>query len=119
MSGRQQFSDVTKQYLCCFYEIPDEMIGRMCGAELTDSIGCNFIVQMIPHHRAAIGMSRNLLQYTTLVPLQMIPHHEGAVRMPENALHYPICGELVPILQAIITSQKRGIREMEQLLRCI
>lgn len=37
-------SNVTKQYLCRFYEILDEMILGMTGAELTDSISHNFIV---------------------------------------------------------------------------
>ena len=32
----------------------------------------NFIVQMIPHHEAAIEMSKNILQYTTFIPLQDI-----------------------------------------------
>lgn len=50
---------------------------------------------------------------------EMIPHHQGAVEMSENTLQYDICPELVPILEAIITSQKRGIRQMQQLLRCI
>lgn len=72
MSCSQPFSDVTKKYLCRFYEILDEMIEGMNGAELTDSLSHNFIVQMIPHHRAAIEMSENLLQYTTFVPLQRI-----------------------------------------------
>ncbi|MGM9630287.1 DUF305 domain-containing protein [Butyricicoccus sp.] len=72
MPNRQQFSNVTKNYLSRFYEILDEMILNMMEAELTDSISHNFIVQMIPHHRAAIGMSRNILQYTTDVPLQAI-----------------------------------------------
>ena len=49
---------------------------------------------------------------------QMIPHHRGAVRMSENALRYPLCPELVPLLNAIIASQKRGICEMQRLLRC-
>ena len=180
-------SNVTKQYLCRFYEILDEMIVGMTGAELTDSISHNFIVQMIPHHRAAIEMSQNLLQYTTLVPLQeialniiasqtksiedmeealdccaqmentqqelclyarriqqitqtmfsamnaapasncinadfmreMIPHHKGAIAMSETALGFPICSELKPILQAIITSQREGVKKMEHLLRCL
>lgn len=47
---------------------------------------------------------------------EMIPHHMGAVRMSENALSYPICPELKPILQAIIASQEKGIRQMEYLL---
>lgn len=67
-----EFSNVTKNYLCRFYQILDEMIEGMESAPLTDSISHNFIVQMIPHHRAAIEMSRNLLLYTTCVPLQRI-----------------------------------------------
>ncbi|MDO4314696.1 MAG: DUF305 domain-containing protein [Oscillospiraceae bacterium] len=177
----------TKQYLTRFYEILDGMICGMTGAELTGSISHNFIVQMIPHHRAAIEMSENALPHIGDCPLrriasniitaqtksiadmesvlpccaalcspaqdlalyqrrmdliyqtmfdrmgsapetdrigisfmrEMIPHHEGAVRMAENALKYGVCPELVPILCAIITSQKRGVREMQALLaRC-
>lgn len=182
-----RLSNVTNDYLTTFHCILDNMIQGMTEAELTDSISYNFIVQMIPHHRAAIEMSRNLLKYTTFIPLQdiaaqiikeqtqsienmrrivrtcgrtdnceqdvcryqektgqimkvmfchmenactsnqlnanfmreMIPHHRGAVQMSENALKYPICPELVPILEAIITSQKRGICQMTQLLRCM
>ena len=186
MTERRTFSNVTKRYLSRFDEILDEMIQGMTDVSLTDSISHNFIVQMIPHHRAAIEMSRNLLQYTTFVPLQniacriieeqtrsiaqmeaaldqcselenteqerslyrrrteqimqgmfarmknacsvndinisfmreMIPHHQGAIQMSENALRFPICPQLDPILQAIIVSQRKGVREMEQLLRC-
>ena len=50
---------------------------------------------------------------------EMIPHHEGAVRMSENALCFPLCPELVPILSRIIVSQKKGVREMKRLLRCV
>ena len=187
MTNQREFSNVTKTYLSRFYDILDEMIWDMSNVDLTDSISHNFIVQMIPHHRAAIEMSRNLLQYTTFVPLQdiainiveeqtesiknmikaldgcsklknskedlqlymrcyhqitqtmfagmgdafasndinadfmreMIPHHKGAIQMSENALSFPICPELTPILQAIITSQKKGVHEMEHLLQCL
>lgn len=180
-------SDVTKNYLDTFGGILDEMIRGMTEVELTDSISHNFIVQMIPHHRAAIEMSYNILKYTTCVPAEeiakgiireqtrsienmeqalgacsertnrqrdvsayqqrlsqilhvmftamreacadndvtanflreMIPHHQGAVEMSENALRYDICPELKPILEAIITSQKRGIHQMCRLLRCM
>ncbi len=185
MKHSQRFSGVTIRYLCRFYEILDEMISGMTGAELTDSISHNFIVQMIPHHRAAIEMSENLLLYTNFAPLQriaqniveeqtksinnmegilthcarilntqqelcqyekrfcritramfsqmrnacsdnninanfmreMIPHHQGAIRMSKNVLQYPICPELDPILQAIITSQEKGVQEMQRLLQ--
>lgn len=86
-----ELSNVTKNYLCRFYEILDEMIAGMEGAALTGSISHNFIVQMIPHHRAAIEMSRNLLQYTTCVPLQRIAEH-------------------------IITSQTQSIADMQEAL---
>lgn len=187
MKNQSIFSNVTQNYLSEFYCILDNMIDGMTEAELTDSISHNFIVQMIPHHEAAIEMSHNILKYTTNVPLQnialqivdeqtksienmlkikemcscsvntqqelcmyqqkmddimqnmfmkmnqacstndingnfireMIPHHMGAVEMSCVTLKYPICSELVPILQAIITSQKRGIMQMQRLLRCM
>mgnify|MGYP004530700379 FL=1 len=91
---QQQFSSVTKTYLCRFYEILDEMIDGMTNAKLTDSISPNFIVQMIPHHQATFCMSK-------------------------NALHFDICPELIPILQTIISSQEKGVQEMERLLKKI
>lgn len=182
-----RLSDVTKNYLAAFNCILDEMVQKMTEAELNDSISHNFIVQMIPHHRAAIEMSENILKYTTDISLQdiasgivseqtksienmekilncctehkdcerdlclyqrktdqimqvmfskmgsarstneincdfmreMIPHHMGAVEMSQNALQFDICPELKPILEAIITSQERGIMQMRKLLRCL
>lgn len=67
-----RLSNVTKAYLERFHTILEDMIKGMTGAELTDSISHDFIVQMIPHHLAAIEMSRNLLQYTTDIALQDI-----------------------------------------------
>lgn len=187
MNQSYRLSNVTKNYLAEFHCILDDMIKGMTSAQLSDSISHNFIVQMIPHHQAAIRMSENLLKYTTFIPLQdialqiiseqtksiadmqntecscskitnserdlclyerrtnqilnnmfekmrtacsdndvngnfmreMIPHHEGAVEMSQNTLQYDICPELIPILEAIITSQKRGIARMQQLLRCM
>lgn len=72
MYRQKRLSNVTKAYLCCFYKILEIMIEGMTRAELTDSISHNFIVQMIPHHMAAIEMSQNILQYTTFIPLQEI-----------------------------------------------
>ena len=67
-----RFSIVTKNYLSRFYDILECMKEGMTNAQLNDSISHNFIVQMIPHHEAAIQMSQNLLQYTTFIPLQNI-----------------------------------------------
>lgn len=72
MNHQAELSNVTEQYLSRFYEILDKMIEEMTSVSLTDSISYNFIVQMIPHHRAAIEMSRSILQYTTFIPLQNI-----------------------------------------------
>lgn len=185
MKTKSQLSNNTKTYMERYQRILYEMTEHMSSTVLTDSISGSFIIQMIPHHRAAIEMSENLLKYTTNIPLQniaqsiissqtesiedmllaypkcqfvlntqqdlctyssknlkilnnmfhemgsacttnqidcnfireMIPHHRGAVLMSENALHYPLCPELVPILEAIISSQIKGIQQMQQLLK--
>ncbi len=187
MCSSNMLSNVSKNYLNKFYCILEEMIKGMTCAQLTDSISYNFIVQMIPHHMAAIEMSENILKYTTNIAIEniaeeiikeqtksienmksiqcsceehtncpkdlqtyrsvtdciqntmfhemdsapetnnlnvnfmreMIPHHEGAVRMSKNALRYSICPDLVPILEAIIISQEKGIAEMRHLLSCM
>lgn len=93
MYEQQLFSNVTKDYLERFSIILADMIHGMTCAELTDSISHNFIVQMIPHHMAAIEMSRNILKYTTFIPLQ------------EIALN-------------IITSQTASIENMKKILDC-
>lgn len=187
MRENKCLSGVTKNYLGRYSMILDKMVSEMMGAELTDSLSHDFIVQMIPHHMAAIEMSHNILKYTTFVPLQniasdiiteqtesikkmralldecgkikntqwdicmyrecyeqitqtmycgmanarivnninadfmyeMIPHHEGAIRMSENLLRFKICPGLVPVLDSIIVSQRKGICEMQNLLKCV
>jgi len=84
-------SEDSKTYLCCFYQILDEMIQGMTTAGLTQSISHNFIVQMIPHHRAAIQMSNNVLRFT----------ENGAVQR---------------VAQRIIEEQTQGIAQMEDAL---
>lgn len=185
MRNQTGFDDAASRYLAEYRAILDTMVEEMTSASLSDSISHNFIVQMIPHHRAAIEMSENVLKYITddslreiasgiiaeqtqsienmmaiegacseytnsrsdLIRYQrvvnrilrvmfynmrhayttgriecdfmreMIPHHMGAVEMGTNALRYPICPELAPIIEAIITSQRRGIMQMEDLLK--
>ena len=48
---------------------------------------------------------------------EMIPHHMGAVEMSKTTLQYDICPQLKPVLNDIISSQQKGIRQMQQLLR--
>lgn len=66
------FSHVTNTYLHTYYSILDTMISSMSQPPESASISYSFIIQMIPHHQAAIQMSENLLHYTTNIPLQNI-----------------------------------------------
>lgn len=59
-------------YRDTFYCILDEMIYKMTSAKLKSSISYNFIVQMIPHHQAAIEMSENVLKFTKNQTLRRI-----------------------------------------------
>lgn len=75
MNTHCQLSLVTTAYLDSFCKILNNMIQEMTSVQLTDSISDNFIRQMIPHHRAAIEMSTNILRYTTNLELQSIALH--------------------------------------------
>lgn len=108
-------SNVAKDYLNTFRCILERMIQGMTEAELTDSISHNFIVQMIPHHRAAIEMSQNILRYTTCVPLQEIA--EGIVAEQTKSIENMeaiacACGELMNPQQALRCYQRRNDRIM-------
>lgn len=70
MNRSCNFSNVTNDYLAAYDSILCDMTDQMTHAELSDSISHNFITQMIPHHQGAIEMSRNILRYTTNIPLQ-------------------------------------------------
>lgn len=185
MNNTCQLSHNTRAYIEQYQCILQHMIEQMSSVTFTKSISGNFIMQMIPHHCAAIAMSENLLRFTISIPLQtiaehiissqqksienmtqayarcqlyqnspqelmcfkrrndcilnhmfsemsgactdneidgdfmreMIPHHKGAIAMSEHALRYSICPELRPLLNAIVVSQKRGVADMERLLR--
>ncbi len=187
MENNCNTSAETGEYLAKFYSILSDMTAGMTGAELTNSISHNFIARMIPHHEAAIAMSKNILSYTKCEELkaiaeniiseqtqsienlkavseaadkvincssdlrayncrtenimrtmfsrmrnactsdridadfirEMVPHHMGAVCMSELALRYCILSELRPILRNIISSQKKGICQMQTLLNKI
>ena len=72
MDNDKKLSNVTNSYLMRYDEILDNMIKEMTHAQLSRSISHNFIVQMVPHHKAAIQMSKNILRYTICIPLQNI-----------------------------------------------
>lgn len=183
MSDLSVLSLNTQSYLAEYNAILARMASRMETAELNGSISGSFIRQMLPHHEAAIEMSRNLLRYTTDLSLQrvaqniiteqtrsieamrrvrstcantqntpqsaaryascvtgivgnmlsametaravnsidlnfiseMLPHHEGAIRMSRLALRFSLCPGLVPILNDIVASQSRGVRELREI----
>lgn len=93
----QRLSNVTENYLTRYREILECMIDEMEAAINNSSGACSisygFIVAMIPHHRAAVEMSENLLKYTTFIPLEDLAGN-------------------------IIKSQLKGISEMRSMMRC-
>lgn len=105
-----KFEEDTKNYLTRFYEILEEMIKNMEGAELTDSLSHNFIVQMIPHHMAAIEMSKNVLKYDPCAPLRsiakdIITMQEQSIQEMTEALRP--CGKLIDSSQDLCLYQRR------------
>lgn len=83
----------TQTYLQEYRCILEQMISNMTNVQLSCSISHNFIVQMIPHHRAAILMSCNLLKYTTNEALQdiafnIIKEQNRSIKNMENILCY-------------------------------
>ena len=62
MANTYLLSDEAKRYLCCYYQILDGMIQGVSAAKLTQSISHNCIVQLVPYHRAAVRLCRNLLE---------------------------------------------------------
>lgn len=88
----------SRQDICMYQrrinQIMQRMFSEMSGAGAVNNINVNFLREMIPHHR-------------------------GAIEMAQTALRCNICPELRPILRAIITSQQRGVAEMQQLLQCM
>ncbi len=84
-------ADAVTVYLDDYYEILNEMKRRMLSARLTDSISRDFIVQMIPHHRAAVEMCGSVLRYPVSEPVQTLA-------------------------RTIVSQQTRGIAELEALL---
>lgn len=97
MASTYLLSDESKHYLCCYYQILDEMIQGITTAKLTQSISHNFIVQMIPQHQAAIRMSRNILESSDSTAVRrlaqrVIEQQAQAIGQLEGEL--PAAGEL-------------------------
>jgi len=81
-----------KTYIRDYNDILCRMIAEMTG----DSISGSFIIRMIPHHRAAIEMSENVLKYTDLSELReiaenIISEQTESIEQMEHIL--PVCAE--------------------------
>lgn len=65
-------SENAKTYLCCYHQLLDEMIQGMTTASLTRSVSHNLISQILPHQRAAVKMSDNILRFTGHAPTKCL-----------------------------------------------
>lgn len=86
------FIDNVKLYLNRFDNILENMVSEMEASIITGSITKDFIRTMIPHHKAAILMSKNLLNYSNYQ-------------------------ELMEIARNIIKVQEEEIKEMEKIYK--
>lgn len=87
----QSMSQVN-QYLARFQKILNTMAIQMLSADASGSITIDFINCMIPHHQAAIDMCENLFLYTK-------------------------DRQLIELARNIITTQRREIKQMEEIRR--
>lgn len=103
-------SNVAKAYLDTFSCILETMVKKMTEATLSDSVSHNFIVQMIPHHRAAIEMSNNILKYTTDLEVEKIATQiieEQTKSMEHMQKILPNCKCLTNTKEALCLYQRR------------
>lgn len=110
MKNTVLLSEDSKNYLCCFYQTLDQMVQAMTTAGLTQSISHNFIVQMLPHHRAAIQMASNVLRFTKnqtvrRLAQQVVQERTQSIDQLENALGP--AGQLVNPQQDLRLYQRR------------
>ncbi len=116
MDDTCRLSNVTKDYLETYRCILQTMKKEMTEAELGSSLSDNFIVQMIPHHRAATQMSENILRFTTNLQVQDIAQQivSGQTKSIENMEKILCrCGQFRNSRQEICIYQKK----MEQIMQ--
>lgn len=81
---RNRRSMMANRYLFRVDEIVNQMENKMLNPNITNSITIDFIQCMIPHHKAAIYMCQNLLQYTNYRPLIKIT--DDIIKMQEKGI---------------------------------
>lgn len=110
MANTYLLSDRSKHYLCCYYQILDEMIQDITTAKLTQSISRNTAAQLIPHHRAAVRMCRNILDASDSTAVRRL-----AQRMMDSRIQdmetmeglLPNCGQLTSTQMDLRLCQRR------------
>lgn len=105
-----QLNSDTKKYMIRFYDILKDMIEGMTSARLTGSISHNFIVQMLPHHLAAIEMSKNVLEYTEIpelrkIALSIIDSQTKSIKDMLKVL--PVCSTMYNLTNDVNLYQRR------------
>lgn len=60
------------------------MLSKMTSSKITGNITKDFIMEMIPHHEAAVLMSKNLLKYNVDRKLSLIA--QNIIRVQENGI---------------------------------
>ena len=98
MANTYLLSDESKHYLNCYYQILDEMIQAITTARLTQSISHNFIVQVIPHHRAGERMCRNILEVSNDRSVRRLAQQIAAQRSQDIQRmeeQLPVCAQLL------------------------
>lgn len=112
----------TRNYLETYRCILDEMIRCMTHAGLCNSISHNFIVQMIPHHKAAIQMSENICKYTTNIDIEqiasrIIDEQTKSIANMEKIL--PCCSRKTNSEKDLCTYQKEVDKIFQSMFRCM
>lgn len=80
------------EYLLKYEKIVEEMMQGMASAQCSENVDKAFLLQMIPHHKGAIAMAENILQYTQNIQVQ-------------------------EMAKKIVEKQTREIKQMEKLAR--
>ncbi len=81
-------------YMARYFEITKDMLDKMKNSPRCVSINLDFVNEMIPHHKGAIAMCENLLQY----------------RIDPRLKH---------VADTIIREQSQGVRELTQVQRML
>lgn len=81
-------------YRRCFEQICNKMFFEMSSVCYDNRLNCNYIKQMVPHHR-------------------------GGISMAKNALRFCLCEQLKPMLCEMIASQQNNLKTFDMISKQI